>query len=433
MAAALAFLPVAGADAGASGNATRDGVRAAPITLDEAWSMALSTHEAPKMAGEAAEQARSTLGKAVSTLLPTVTAEAAYTGFSEEKSVSGFLVQPEDSTKFDLRVVQPLYTGGREWAARRQARVLLDERRAGMEAAREDLMLSVARSFYGLLKAERELEIKNAAKRRAEERRKAADAVFRAGAAPRAAVLRAEAEAAAADAGVIMAASAVLDAKTLLKRLTGADSDVQAVEPPAPRPVVESVEELVARATVNHKAYRMAQLLERAAGEGTSFARSAFFPSVRLEGLYSWRDQNPETSFFQEDSLSASIVVSYPIFEGGLRRAEVAEAGSRHREAALKALSIRRDIEVRVREAYNRMRSMKAVAEAYKRQLLYSEEDYAMVFEQFRLGLATTVDVIDSDANLISAQRSHMNAGYDHALTVIELMHAVGSLSGLAR
>jgi outer membrane protein TolC len=74
------------------------------------------------------------------------------------------------------------------------------------------------------------------------------------------------------------------------------------------------------------------------------------------------------------------------------------------------------------------MEAAMAVIESYRKQLSFAEEDYKMVFEQFKFGLATTVDVIDSDATLISAERSLMNGTYDFQLAILELKHSVGLL-----
>ena len=51
-----------------------------------------------------------------------------------------------------------------------------------------------------------------------------------------------------------------------------------------------------------------------------------------------------------------------------------------------------------------------------------------MVFEQFRFGVATTVDVIDAENTLVSAQSSYANAVYDLELAKIDLLYVTGTL-----
>ncbi len=121
-------------------------------------------------------------------------------------------------------------------------------------------------------------------------------------------------------------------------------------------------------------------------------------------------------------------MLTFPIFEGGLRKAEVAQAKSVYAQADLVTLSLKRDIAVQVREAYDRLKALKAVTESFRKQVSFAEENYRMVFEQFKFGIATTVDVIDADTTLISAQSSLSNSTYDQAFAAVELKYNVGAV-----
>ncbi|MBI5886781.1 MAG: TolC family protein [Deltaproteobacteria bacterium] len=398
------------------------------ITLDEAYRLAISSHEAIKIAGEGAMQAGAQVDKAVSQILPKLTAEGSYTAYSKQETAGAFVIQPDDASRVDVRLTQPLYTGGREWAARRQARIISSKSMAGQEAARDEVIRLTARAYYGVLKADREIEIKTAALKRAEERRKIAAARLKVGEVTRASLLRSEALLAGAQAGLISAEAALKDAQSLFARITGMTGAFQLVEPPVRAMGMQETDELVKTALEQRSDYRQSLLDEKAADEGISYAKSWFMPSLRFEGLYSWREQSPKTTFFQKESVSGSLVLAFPIFEGGLRYAELSEARSKHRESEFRRLSLRRDIEVQVREAVDRLEAVSAVIETYKKQLSFAEEDARMVAEQFKYGLAAIVDVIDADGALIDAQRSLMNATYDYELAKLALKAVTGRL-----
>lgn len=399
------------------------------VTLEQAYLAALESHEGVKLAIEGIGLAETTLDKSTSRMLPILTAEGGFTRFSEQKHTStGALIQPDDSTRLDVKVTQPLYTGGREWAFRRQAKLNIERSREELDGRREEVMRLTARSYLGVLKAEKDVDIKKAALARASERLKVASARLKVGDVTRSAVLRAEAEAAGAEAGLIKSESALIDANDLLKRIVGITDEIRVVEPEL-RPDGFPVDATLKTAFERRKDYRQRVLEEKAAGEGITYAKGNFKPQLRLEGLYSWKEQNPQTAFFQQDSMSASVVLTYPIFEGGLRVAELSEARSRFREAELKRLSLKRDIEYEVRSAFNSKNATEALINSYQKQLAFAEEDYNMVFEQFKHGVATTVDVIDADAILISAQRSLMNARYDLYLALIEINYKAGTLA----
>lgn len=405
------------------------------LTLDEARRLAIENHERVAIAGEGVAQARADLRKATSRILPNVTAEGSYTRYTEEKGTDSFIIQPREGTSAELRLTQPLYSGGREWATRRQARLQIQSRVEGVEGASEDIVRETSYHYYGVLKAEKDVEIKSAALRRAEERLEVAEARLRVGDVTRSAVLRAEAERAGAEAELIRSRNGLLNATALLRRVTGLEGvSLKVVEPPRLPAEERSASALVETALGERADYSQRLLEERAAGEGITIARAGFKPSLRLEGLLLWREQEPATTFFQEDSASATLRLTYPLFEGFLRKAELSEARSRLREAELRRLGLRRDIEVQITEALNNIKAIEALTESFRRQLAFAEEDYKMVFEQFRYGVATTLDVIDSENTLVTAQSSLANAVYDLELAKMDLKYLTGTLiEGAAR
>lgn len=398
------------------------------LTLEEAYRMAISNHETVKTAAEGVAQAESNVDKATSRLLPSITAGGSYTRYTEKKLSGALAIQPDDSSSLDLKISQPLYSGGREWSARRQAKMGMEISRLGLESAKENIILSTANAYFGVLKARKDVEIKDAALKRAIERGKLASASFKAGTVTRTAVLRAEAESSGAEAALTRAVSRLLDVKNNLRRLVGGVEDISVEEPLGHVFNEARVEDLVKMALENRRAYKQSALDEKVAGEGISYAKGNFLPSLSLKGEYSHRDQDPQTAFFVENSTSASVVLTYPIFEGGLRKAELSEARSRLRESELRRLSLKGDIEVEVMEAYNNLVAVRAVIDSYEKQRSFAEEDYKMVFEQYRWGLATTLDVIDADTTFISAQRSLMNARYDFELASLQLKYSTGTL-----
>ena len=398
------------------------------ITLAEASRLAIAGYESVKLSEEDLYQAEAGIDKAISQILPTITADANYTKYSESATSGGFNVQPDNSSSFSVKLSQPLYSGGKEWSLWRQAKKKTVAGMSGLTAAKEEVVLDVSRIYYSVLKSKKTVEIKDAALKRALEQRKVAVARFQVGDVTKAIVLRAEADVAGAETELISAKKDLLVAKDKLARFLGISGDFKTAEPdiqPAPQ---TSLDKLVSLSLEKRQDYIQSKIDEDIALEAINYAVGNFLPSLKLEGVYSRRDQEPKSTFFNEDSMYAGITFTYPIFEGGLRRAELNEAKSKKRQTEFKKMSLRKDIELEVREASHNLLAFNSIIESFKRQVLFAEENYNMVFKQFQYGISTNVDVIDANTTLVSGQRGLANAQYDYQLAILELKKKVGIL-----
>ncbi len=400
------------------------------VSLQEAYDLALKSHEAVRMASEGLYQFEQTRMKAISSILPSLTAEGSYTKYSEGKisSITPFnVIQPDTSLNYSLRLSLPLYRGGREWSALRQAGYMLEAGERSVEITKEDLVMTVSQAYYGVLKIQKEKEIKEADLKRAEERSRVASARFKVGELTKAAVLRADAEVAGIQAELSRVNKELHIAGDRLARLVGLPPGFGLTEPS--RKVVPSggVDDFVRVALEKRSEYLKAGAELETAREGIKYAKGGHMPTLRLDGVYSGRDQDPFSSaFFNKESIYASITLSVPLYEGGLRVAEVREAESKYREAGLKRLSLMKDIALEVRDASYNIEAIESAIEFYGKEVSFAEENYNTVFKQFTYGLATNADVIDANSTLVTAQKSLSNSTIDLQLAIIELKRKMG-------
>ncbi len=398
------------------------------ITLDEAYRRAVLGHEDVQIAGEDVVIAQKGVRKADSEFFPTISAEGTYQKFTTTKRVSGFLLQPDNSREFDLLVSQPIFNGGSSWHGRKAALLSVRKSEEGRKEAGENIMLGTARAFFDVLKAQKEVDIEEAALERAKSRRDVASARFEVGEVTRSDLLRAESEVAGAEAALISAKSALRNARSLFRRFVPVEGDFTLQDPGITADPDLDTKDLVSIAYKNRLDLTETELDKRIAQMGVKQAWAGFLPSLRVDGLYSRRDRDPTTSFLLKESISATVVLTYPLFEGGLRVAEMGEARARERIEGLRLRSLKKDIVVQVRQAYNNVREKEAVIMSLERRLKFARENYRMVFEQFKNGVATSVDVTDANAELLRADRSLKNARFDLEVAVVELKFAMGTL-----
>jgi len=260
------------------------------------------------------------------------------------------------------------------------------------------------------------------------EQRRVASTRFQVGDVTKAVVLRAESEVANAEAEVAIAKKDLFIARDRLARLIGISEDFKVTSPDIQNIPEATIDKLISLSLEKRRDYIQSRIDEEVAEEGIVYARGNFLPSIRLEGVYSRKDQDPKSTLFNEESIYGGIIFTYPIFEGGLRKAELAEANSKKRQTELKRVSLKRDIEVGVKEAFRNLEVFNSIVKSYERQLSFAEENYNMVFKQFTYGLSTSVDVIDANTTLISGQSSLVNSRYDLQIAIVELQKNAGIL-----
>lgn len=398
------------------------------ITLAEASRLAIANYESVKLSEEDLRQADDGIDKAISQMLPNITATGNYTKYSESKTSGGFKIQPDDTSSFDVTLTQSLYSGGKEWSLWRQAKKNMESSKNGLDFSRETVVINVSTLYYNVLKAEKTVEIKEAALKRATEQRKVAASRFQVGDVTKAVVLRAEADVAGAEADFVNAKKDLMISKDKLTRFLGISEDFKVTDPNI-QPISDaSIDRLISLSFEKRRDYIQSKLGEEIADEAVDYAVGNFLPSLKLQGVYSWKDQSPKTTFFNEESIYGGITLTYPIFEGGLRKAELDEAKSKKRQAEFKRISLRKEIEVAVKEAFHNLEAYNSIIESFARQVSFAEENYNMVFKQFTYGLATNVDVIDANSTLVASQSNLANAKYDHQIAILTLKKNVGIL-----
>lgn len=408
---------------------TPAGAENSTVSLHEAYILALENHEAVKVAGEGLYQLEQTRKMAVSSILPTLTAEGSYTKYSEEKSASLFdnVIQPDNSLNYSLRLSLPLYRGGKEWSALRQARHMIEAGERGAGVTKEDVVLAVSYAYLGQLKIQKEKEIKEADLKRAEEWSRVASARFKVGEVTKTAILSADAETAGIQADLSRVRKDLLVSEHRLSRLIGINPGFDITEPPQTGIPVGEIDDFIQTALNTRNDYLKSIAEVEVAREGVRYAKSGYKPTLRLDGVYSGRDQDPVSAdFFNKESIYASITLTYPLYEGGLRVAEVREAESKYREAGLNKVSLAKEIEIEVRDASYSINAINSAIEFYRTQVAFAEENYNTVFKQFTYGLAVNADVIDANSTLVAAQSALSNSTIDLQLAIIELKKRMG-------
>ncbi len=400
-------------------------------TIDDAYRAALAGNENVKIAEEDVIQSESRVDQAWTYLYPKLVAQGAYTRFNETLPPGGgaFLFQPKEQYQASLVLTQPLYTGGRTLAALRTAQKMREASSSGLSLTRQDMMLSVAEAYYGVLKAQKSVDISKRSLERMEHHKETTEreAATRKSKANQSALLRANSLVSQARIALVRAQDGLKIAHEKLSLLTKLPKDIQLAEPEQLEQSAESLENLQKTALSNRADYATSRINKNIADENVTIVQGGHYPQLSALAGAQYQESQPAI-FTDATTYYAGLRLTVPIFEGGLMRAEVSEARSRVRQAELSSDFLRKSIESDVEEAYVNMQTVTSVLETAKLEMDYAKGNYEAVDGLFSEGLLASLSLIDAEQALTMAERELMNAIYDRELAILRLRKSIGTL-----
>lgn len=401
--------------------------RGETFTLQQAYEMAFRKAEGIQIARERVLQAEEDKNRARSTVLPKLTVNGVYQRSPKETDASGaFLLQPRDSYDANVTVEQPLFAGGKNSAGIRIARKGLEVARRDFNLSTEELLLETAEAFYEVLKAGKNAEAQRRNVERLKEHRRLSELRYKVGEVTESVFLRAQAELAGAQAELVAVENDLATRKKELQLLTDLPEGFEVMEPAAPEIPREAVPDLLQIAFEKREDLERTRLQEEIAADQVAFARGNFLPTLDADWTYFYRDTDPQRSFFIQDSWIASLRLEFPIFEGGLRRAELAQAHSQLEQSRLERTRLRKEIDLDVTRSSLALEAVTRELESRREQQRFAEKNFEMVSKQFTFGLATNIDVLDANQTLIEAERDVITATYDRHVSILRLQRSVG-------
>lgn len=150
-------------------------------------------------------------------------------------------------------------------------------------------------------------------------------------------------------------------------------------------------------------------------------------PTVRSGIEQEVRDRNRGFPFdYNSQPVSVSMNVSIPVFTGFSRQLQIEEArvseSVAQQQVRAEELRLRAEVESAARGVETARRT--AALQARNRET--AVEELRLAQERFRLGLASSIEVIDAQANLSEAERAEISAIYEFHVSFAQLEALVG-------
>ena len=410
---------------------------AAPtLTVEEAVRTALSKNPNVRAAREQAAAARARLRAARADSFPQVRASVEYRRVTSPPSFelpslipsippSEIAIATEENVVGTLAARQALYTGGRIPAQISRAGALLDAALGWQASTEAQVALRTREAYYGVLLSQSLVRSAEKSLAAAREQLAAANARFEAGTTAQFDVLRAQTQVSEAEQSLVEARNQVEISRVALNRILGAPLEqAPALSEPelAPFPK-ENLPSLIETARRQRPELLVAGAQLAAAEAGIRLVESQWRPELDLSANYqAVRDETPALT----TGWTLAAIASMEIFDGGRRRANVAESRSLRDEARVNLEDASQAVEQDVRQAYLNLQTARQTTETARTRLAQAEEAHNVATVRYEAGVGTAVELADALAALTAARTNLDRATFNYNVAYAALQRALG-------
>lgn len=399
------------------------------LTILDVFAQSLKKAEKVRITEENITISKQRQYKALAGLLPTVTVFGKYTDYAKEKLYHNMILQPDKSLAWGITVEKRVSLGGKEFTAYSMAKDSLRKTEFDVNLFKEQYILKVAQSLYSYLKAKRAVEIAETNFERLKKHRDVAQIRLKVGEVTKTDLLRAEAELSGSQVELISAKNTLKVAKSQLAKDAGIEGDFEIVEPKLNDPFINlTVDYVKAIAKENRAEIKSTQISKEIAKKSLSYAIGSFLPYLSISTTYQRLDQEPSYQMTIKESSYVVAAINFPIFEGGLTRAEFKEAKAKLRQAELYYEDTVKEVFIDVESAYYSYVSFRDTINSLEDEVAYAKDNFNSISKQYQYGLANSIDVTDANTFLVTAEKKLMEAHYNYQLAVLRLRQATGTL-----
>ncbi len=416
------------------------------LTLDQAIDTALRNNPGLKAADAQIEVADAGVLRSVSGFLPRVTASETWTRTNNPLMALGTKLNQEIVTPADfnpavindpdlisnyntrLAVMQPVFSGGKEYIGRKQARLAREASVQDRERTRQETIYNVVKAYYGVLLAEELNKVALQSLETSEANVNLAQARYTSGAALQSDLLRAKVQRAEVREMVTRSRNGVRLATAALNFAMGVPQGIENDYSGtlSAQDVKTDINAVLDEAAAKRPDLMSMELNLRNAEKSVTMARSDYMPNLNLMGQMDWNSD--KIAGTDAKSWAVMAVLQWNLFDGLVTRSKVKEALATSSRMKSLEEQTRSGIELQVRQAYYNLTASLDRISASASAVQEAEEGLRIVQKRYETGMTTFVDVLGAESALIRARTNALQALYDNNITQAELKLAVGTL-----
>ena len=299
-----------------------------------------------------------------------------------------------------------------------------------LEAERQDVLLQVTKVTLNLLESQ---EVQKLAKNSMEVSKRNQETVqarFRAGETTQTDVSRATAQFSSTRAEWLQAVNNVAVAEALFQEATGQVPPQEIGIPVMDLPVLREALDALLMLSQQRPLLRAERMGVEVGNVDIDIEKAGNYPvfTLNTNALHGW-NQGTSTATNRLNQWTATAELNMPLYTGGGRSSRIRDAQARQ-EALLGNLDrIQRQVQREVTQASKALKNAQAVVTAFEVTVKAAQQTLTGVEHEYRVGLRTSLDLMEAQNGYFSAQTSLVRSRYTHILRQFELLSAIGQLT----
>jgi outer membrane protein len=364
---------------------------------------------------------------ALGSFLPNVTVSGAVSKNSQQRfdQNSQQLIPPIPNFSTGLSANIDLFTGFRRVANLRSTGASIDAAEAGVVSQRFQVQLATKQAFYNALATEELVRVAEAQVRRTRQQLQISVEKLRAGSATRSDSLRSTVDYGNARIALLQAQANLATAQAQLGRQIGVDQPVRAV-PDSVLPALPDTSTLRAGVLSSAPQLQQAEAQARAARANVWAARSPYVPSLNLSFGSNRQDTIFSNALVANEVHNWRVGLSWTLFNGFNREQANVSARVQRDVAEAQAADTRRLVSAQFTQQMATLTTAQVQIEIAGANLAAATEDLRVQQERYRVGAATILDLLTSQAALTQAEVNSVQTRFNYLIARAQLEALVG-------
>jgi len=368
------------------------------LMIKDYLELATQKNEVTRINASQKEQFEAKKDQALATVLPQLKLAGNYT---QQEQPAG--TKPEDakSTTARVNLSQPLlglYKGSKTLGA---AKKQLEATELSGEDALLQFRLSVNDAFHAAITAEKDLDGYDDVQKIAAKRVKEISERVKIGRSKPADLYAAQAQLATADAQLEQAKTAVYTSKSALAQISGVEFEAEIFDGLNLPAKTDAVDNFLADVS-KMPALKALEAQKEASAVQVDAIRAQRIPDIDLAANYYLQREKR----LKDIKWDVGLQLNWPIYDGGMISGKVREASSQKAVYEEQLSQKRRLTELKIKQYHQMVEASLRQLPIFERAVTMAQKNYDSIAKDYRLGLATVLDLIQSSNALADARRA---------------------------